>query len=93
MEQTTSAMTVEEIAAKLAKLSKYEQYFRSSSKRYRDANKQTINEKRRNVYHTVTKLDEAKRERLNEKSRQYYARKKARQAALAAAVPASAVAK
>jgi hypothetical protein len=76
-------LSTEDIAAKLAKLERYETYFRSSSKRYRDANKEAINAKRREVYHTVTKVDDTTREHINQKSREYYARKKAKQSTMA----------
>lgn len=80
-------MDNEEVLKRLEKLERIEQNYKKASQKYRDQNREQINEKRRLKYNTVTKFDEQEKAKINQMAREAYQKKKLQQQGLAEPMP------
>jgi len=69
-------MDNEEILKRLQKLERIEQSYQKASQKYREQNREQINQKRRLKYNNVTKFDEQQKAKINEQARLAYQKKK-----------------
>jgi len=69
-------MNNEELQRRLEKLERIENSYKKASQKYRDQNREQINEKRRLKYNNVTKFDEQQKAKINEQARLAYQKKK-----------------